>query len=290
MALLVRGISSVFIAPIQNTLNTMCNKRGIIARYRAVKNTLVMVCNKRKMIARFREVKSMGYIPSHRTSDTGIGKTFEDCVGVAENNINAPDLFGFEIKAHRENSSSYVTLFTRRPSFPDDANSVLNAKFGTPYPNNPNLKRLHTSMFATQSNTYMGKYSFQLCIDHEAKKILIQVSDLQSGNILDKSVGYTFEEIEETLKNKLENLFYVSAKRQKSGGTELFLFHKADVYMRPSIERFINLLQEGKIMYDIRIGSYKSGANYGKAHDHGSGFRILPQSLDKLFAYHEEVE
>ena len=290
MALLVRGISSVFIAPVQHTLNTMCNKRGIIARYRAVKNTLVMVCNKRKMIARFREVKSMGYIPSHRTSDTGIGKTFEDCVGVAENNINAPDLFGFEIKAHRENSSSYVTLFTKKPSFPNDANSVLNAKFGTPYPNNPTLNSLHTSMFANKGNTYMGKYSFQLCVDLEAKKILIQVSDLQSGNILDKSVGYTFEEIEETLKNKLENLFYVSAKRQKSGGTELFLFHKADVYMHPSIERFINLLQEGEIMYDIRIGSYKSGANYGKAHDHGSGFRILPQSLGKLFTYHEEVE
>ena len=268
----------------------MCNKRGIIARFRAVKNTLDMVCNKRKMIARFREVKSMGYIPSHRTSDTGIGKTFEDCVGVAENNINAPDLFGFEIKAHRENSSSYVTLFTKKPSFPDDANSILNAKFGTPYPNNPTLNSLHTSMFADKGNTYMGKYSFQLCVDQNAKKIFIQVSDLQTGNILDKSAGYTFEEIEETLKNKLENLFYVSAKRQKSGGTELFLFHKADVYMHPSIERFIDLLQEGEIMYDIRIGSYKSGTNYGKSHDHGSGFRILPQSLGKLFTYHEEVE
>lgn len=290
MALLVRGISSVFIAPVQNTLNIMCNKRGIIARFRAVKNTLDMVCNKRKMIARFREVKSMGYIPSHRTSDTGIGKTFEDCVGVAENNINAPDLFGFEIKAHRENSSSYVTLFTKKPSFPDDANSILNAKFGTPYPNNPTLNSLHTSMFADKGNTYMGKYSFQLCVDQNAKKIFIQVSDLQTGNILDKSAGYTFEEIEETLKNKLENLFYVSAKRQKSGGTELFLFHKADVYMHPSIERFIDLLQEGEIMYDIRIGSYKSGTNYGKSHDHGSGFRILPQSLGKMFTYHEEVE
>ena len=242
------------------------------------------------MIARFREVKSMGYIPSHRTSDTGIGKTFEDCVGVAENNINAPDLFGFEIKAHREKSSSYVTLFTKKPSFPDDANSILNAKFGTPYPNNPTLNSLHTSMFADRGNTYMGKYSFQLCVDQNTKKIFIQVSDLQTGNILDKSAGYTFEEIEETLKNKLENLFYVSAKRQKSEGTELFLFHKADVYMHPSIERFIDLLQEGEIMYDIRIGSYKSGTNYGKSHDHGSGFRILPQSLGKLFTYHEEVE
>lgn len=268
----------------------MCNRRKMIARFRVAKNILDMACNKRKMIARFRAVKKMGYVPSHRTSDTGIGKTFEDCVGVVENNINAPDLFGFEIKAHREKSSSYVTLFTKKPSFPDNANGILNAKFGTPYSDNPTLNRLHTSMFADRGNKYIGKYSFQLCIDKQAEKILIQVTDLQTGAVLDNSVGYTFAEIEETLKSKLENLFYVSAKSKKVDGTEQFLFHKADVYMHPSIDRFIELLQEGKIMYDIRIGSYKSGANYGKSHDHGSGFRILPQSFGKLFTYHEEVE
>ncbi len=249
-----------------------------------------MASNKEKMIARFRAVKNMGYIPSHRTSDTGIGKTFEDCVGVVENNINAPDLFGFEIKAHREKSSSYVTLFTKKPSFPYNANGILNTKFGTPYPNNPALNSLHTSIFADRGNTYAGKYSFQLCVDKNAKQILIQVSDLDSGKILDKSGGYTFAEIEEVLNNKLENLFYVSVKNKKEDGDEQFLFHKADIYMRPSIDRFIELLQNGKIMYDIRIGSYKSGKNYGKSHDHGSGFRILPQSLGELFTYHEEVE
>jgi len=249
-----------------------------------------MICNKRKMIARFRAVKKMGYVPSHRTSDTGIGKTFEDCVGIVENNIDAPDLFGFEIKAHREKSSSYVTLFTKKPSFPDNANSILNTKFGTPYPNNPDLNRLHTSIFADRSNTYIGKYSFKLCIDKKAKKILIQVNDLRSGKLLDNSVGYTFAEIEKVLKNKLENLFYVSARSKKTENTEQFFFHKADVYMHPSIGKFIQLLQEGKIMYDIRIGSYQSGANYGKSHDHGSGFRILPQHFSKLFTYHEEVE
>ena len=38
------------------------------------------------------------------------------------------------------------------------------------------------------------------------------------------------------------------------------------------------------IMFDIRIGSYKSGRNVGKAHDHGSGFRILESNLRLLFS------
>lgn len=46
------------------------------------------------------------------------------------------------------------------------------------------------------------------------------------------------------------------------------------------------MVDEGKIMYDIRIGSYKNPAkrNYGKPHDHGSGFRIRPVDLTSLYA------
>lgn len=43
-------------------------------------------------------------------------------------------------------------------------------------------------------------------------------------------------------------------------------------------------------MYDIRIGSYKSGKNYGKAYDHGSGFRIMEPNVRLLFARMETVE
>ena len=49
-------------------------------------------------------------------------------------------------------------------------------------------------------------------------------------------------------------------------------------------------LSKGLIMYDIRIGSYQSGTNYGKSHDHGSGFRILEKNLNKLYSVHEKVE
>lgn len=43
-------------------------------------------------------------------------------------------------------------------------------------------------------------------------------------------------------------------------------------------------------MYDIRIGSYKTGSLRGKAHDHGSGFRILEGDIRLLYDYHEVID
>ena len=43
---------------------------------------------------------------------------------------------------------------------------------------------------------------------------------------------------------------------KKEGGKELFYFNKADIYTEHHLNVYI-LLTDGKIMYDIRIGSYK---------------------------------
>lgn len=93
-----------------------------------------------------------------------------------------------------------------------------------------------------------------------------------------------------SLTKKLKNLLYVTAQTKKEGGKELFYFNKADIYTEPSFERFISLLTDGKIMYDIRIGSYKSGPKYGMPHDHGSGFRILEANIRLLYSDHETIE
>lgn len=68
--------------------------------------------NKDFIISKFKEVKSLEYVPSNRANNTGIGKTFEDYIGVVENNLDEPDLAGFEIKSHRGASCSYVTVRT----------------------------------------------------------------------------------------------------------------------------------------------------------------------------------
>lgn len=84
--------------------------------------------------------------------------------------------------------------------------------------------------------------------------------------------------------------YYQNLNSEVRNGVEYFHFNRADIYMNPSLDKFLNLLREGKIMYDIRIGSYKSGAKRGKPHDHGSGFRILEGDIRLLYDIHEVVE
>lgn len=246
--------------------------------------------NKKQIIEQFRKVKALGFVKSNRKNNTGIGKTFEDYIGVVENNLDEPDLLGYEIKAHREEASSYVTLFTKSPNFPSKANAYLNNNFGTPYDENPMLNKLHTSMFASKFNTYDGKYSFKLINDRIAQVIKIGIYDIETKELINSNVGYTYDCLGKILEKKLKNLFYVSAEREYRGDDEYFYFNKAEIYTNPSLNKFLDLLDKGLIMYDIRIGSYQSGKNYGKPHDHGSGFRIIESNIKLLFDTHESVE
>lgn len=246
--------------------------------------------NKDLIIERFEQVKALGFVKSNRRNNTGIGKTFEDYIGVVENNIDEPDLFGYEIKSHREETASYITLFTKSPNFPQRANAYLKDNFGTPYENNSTLKKLHTSIFASRYNTYNNTYSFKLINDKQNGMIKIGVYDINTKQLIDNSVGYTHECINKILKKKLKDLFYVSAERKFENGTEYFFFNKAEIYSNPTIDKFLSLIDNGLIMYDIRIGSYQSGSKYGKPHDHGSGFRILESNLKLLFNEHIEIK
>lgn len=240
--------------------------------------------NEDKIVDAFHKVKALGWVKSHRRNNTGIGKTFEDYMGVVENNVDGPDLFGFEIKSHREESASFVTLFTKSPSWPKRrANAKLKDKFGVCYPNSQ-MKKLHTSIFADKFNTFMGKYSFRLIHDKVNRRIYIGVYSLGGKRLLDQNVYYTYDDIEKALTKKLHSLFYVTAQRRHTpDGNEVFFFDSAEIYTEPSLDNFLNMLDAGEIMYDIRMGAYQSGRNCGRPHDHGSGFRIKEADICKLY-------
>ena len=61
---------------------------------------------------KFAQIRSRGFIRSARSGPTGIGHTLEQALGLRENNLAIPDLGEVELKAHRENAFSLITLFT----------------------------------------------------------------------------------------------------------------------------------------------------------------------------------
>ena len=64
-------------------------------------------------------------------------------------------------------------------------------------------------------------------------------------------------------------------------------FNKAVLLKNLTFEKFVKAVKEGIIVYDIRIGVYRSGKNKGKTHDHGSGFRVMKNNFDKVFDIEE---
>lgn len=241
-----------------------------------------------QFIEKFNEVKEMGFVHSRRSHNTGIGKTFEDLIGVDENNKSHPDFGNIEVKSQRNYTSSYITLFTKSPTNPPGVNRVLRDNYGIASSKHPDLMKLHTSMF-THFNRCYDRWGFRLYPDDTNNRLHIQVKNLLTDEMEDIDVWYDYDVLRQIIEKKLHILAFVQAETRTSNGWEEFHFTHCTICYKCEFDVFMNLIKNDMIMYDIRIGSYKSGKNFGKPHDHGSGFRIRKENLPKAFQRIETI-
>lgn len=235
----------------------------------------------------FKSIKEKGFVQSHRSHNTGIGKTFEDLVGVTENNNLLVDYQGvLELKSSRAYSGSMVTLFTKSP-LPDGINTVLRENFGETDEDTNGFKILHTTIMANQFNTYKSKYGFKLHIDDSTERIYIHIKDLNSSEIVFERAYYNYSDLKKIIETKCKYIAFIEADSKNENGNECFHFSKATLLKGFSFEKFLHHLKMGNIRYDIRIGVYKSGTHIGRTHDHGSGFRIVKASIPNVFDLEE---
>ena len=218
---------------------------------------------------KLKAIKKKGFIKTHRSGPTGIGKTLEDLMGIKENNIPEPDGGNIELKSARKPQTSMLTLFTKSP-LPPGANSELLKRFG--YTAKKGRLRLETSVKFGEFNTLKGEQGFKVGLDKTAKRISLVAPN---GD----SVAYWNEDIIEQHFKKAKKVLYVLADTEGKGKKEKFYFNEVLLLSGFSFDKFINLVEKGSIIIDIRIGQYRDG----KPHDHGTGFRIKPNDLDKCF-------
>jgi len=236
----------------------------------------------------FLAIREKGFIESHRTHNTGIGKTFEDLIGIVENNNFLADYEDIlELKSSRELSNSMVTLFTKAPSHPKGVNSTLRETYGEPDQKAGGLKTIHTTFGAVKFNTFFGKWGFKLEIDEEKRRIYLLIKSLETDKKENIEIYYDFDIIKEIIEKKCDYIAYIKADPKIEDGKEFFHFKKATLLSGLTFEKFIQFVKEGLILYDIRIGVYRSGKLKGKTHDHGSGFRVLKHNIDKIFTKEE---
>jgi len=227
----------------------------------------------------------MGYIESHRAGSTGIGKTLEDLLGITENNIAGPDFTVYELKSSRKDSVSMLTLFTKTPQ-PQGAIKKLLETFGYLQRKVP---RDHKQL------TLMGEEVDLVNIPLEEKELHVTVDSIKPNSVglklgikkhkliieNDKGVEAYWDNstLKEAFEKKYHRLIYVLADYKKEKSKEFFWFNEAYLLEGFSFERFSQLVKEGRLKVDLRVGHYPDG----RLHDHGTGFRILPKFLPQCF-------
>lgn len=228
-----------------------------------------------ELVERLRELKKKGYVRTHRRGDTGIGKTLEDLLGIEENNVPGPNAKMLELKSARKGSASMLTLFTKSPLPRTKAISELVKKFGYPSPKD-GRKILHATLRATAFTSIKGR-----------RTLTVGVNDrIEIVSVDGETLGYWDNEtLRKTFEKKLPALLYVKANSGGRGNSEEFWFDEAWHLKGFSFENFKNLVREGVICVDLRIGQYPDG----RPHDHGTGFRIQPDKLELCFEMRERI-
>jgi hypothetical protein len=218
------------------------------------------------------KIRAKGWVESHRESDTGIGKTIEDYLGIKENNLGEPDCLyhgvEVEIKGRRLKTNSMITLFTLEPSVRHLHDVELMKKYG--------YKDIKGRLALKITLTPMNFTPQGLKIEVDRKSGAISIVD-RNGN---KPWVWTSSDFH----LKLHNLCIVYADSKKERGKEYFKVESAILATGLNDERFFEMIAKGNVKIDLRMHQKPNGA----PRNHGTGLRLA--NYDELVKCYNKVE
>ena len=226
-----------------------------------------------KLLEHFDRIHALGFVKTMRPGDTGIGYTFEELMGIEENNDRTADFEGIELKTRRlsrkrsSEGATKVNLFLREPTWTD----TLKAKdrileYGYI---DPTGRRALYTMVQKSENTH----GFSFSVDESAARLLL----MRSGS----PVGFwSYQDLETRLREKLHETAFVDAKTRKSGAHEEFKYLRLTYCTNPSVEALLDLIARNEVMLEVRMHVNERG----NPRNHGSAFRIKERSIPSLYA------
>ena len=218
---------------------------------------------------RFATLREQGYIPSARSGPTGIGHTLEQALGLTENNLPLPDLGEVELKAHRENASSLITLFTfnRKAWVLDQLTAVR--KYGSL--DGAGRKGLYFTMSTTpnSSGLFLQITDDSVWVQHTSGQVLVK---------------WKTKDLAARFKSKVPAIILVSARTEERAGIEYFWFYRARLLTGTSSKLIADQIRLGNMLIDLRLHDKVT-----RVRNHGTGFRVSESKLHELFNKVEEL-
>ena len=212
---------------------------------------------------KFQELRNNGFVPSLRKGPTGIGYTFESLLGLDENNLALPDIENVEIKAHRDNSNSMITLFTfnRRVWQIDPLEAIR--RYGS-FDVNGRLGLYYTmSLTPNSAGLFLSVNEREISVQHT------------SGEVI---ATWQLTALAERFIQKIPALLFISARTEKRGDIEYFYFYRAQLMRGTTPELLSDLFNRGDLLVDLRL--HDKGT---RARNHGTGFRTYEDRFPSLF-------
>ena len=251
-------------------------------------STLLMAAGSRtsryesELLDLLKEISDKGFIPSTTNADSGVGDTLEALLGIQRNSNRAPDYKGIEIKSSRLNSrtgrqENRSTLFSKIPNW--DISRLKSAR-----------EILDHYGYVSSST---GRPALQVTLKHtpNAQGLYLAYNDVESkiqnlfrqGDRSEEVVAWKINELENALREKHKNTFWVKAKTAKIHGSEHFHYVQVIATSTPLVSNFSQLVDLGSIQMDFTISEKVKPDGGLKVRDHGYLWKIAPEDIGLLF-------
>jgi hypothetical protein len=220
-------------------------------------------------IKRFNQIKAMGFIPTQRRGNTGVGHTLEQLLGLTENNIALPDLDIAELKAGRRNATSMLTLFTKEPlsNLGRSRDKYLLNKFAYESLKEDRLKELYTTISVGEYNPQ----GFKLVVTDNEIRIVHRDVDID--------IYWTAKLVQNAFEKKFPALVYVYADNMGEDSAEHFHYNEAILLKGFDFNGLMKAVKDGHVKVDLRMHMKNSGA----PRNHGTAFRIIKNQIPYCF-------
>jgi len=212
---------------------------------------------------KFRKIREMGYVPSLRKGPTGIGFTLETLLGIDENNDALPDIEGAELKAHRANNASLITLFTFNNKAWKMPPLEAVKKFGSLDKNGRQGLYYTMSLKPNRAGLFLLVEKDNISVRHISGAIVVE---------------WPLEALANRFIQKIPSLIFVTAFTELRDDKEYFHFQRAQLMKDTTPELLRNQFESENILVNLRL--HDKGT---RARNHGTGFRAYEDKLPQLF-------
>lgn len=225
-----------------------------------------------ELTRKLQDLRQRGFVDSQRRGSTGVGYTLERLLGLDENNLPIPDLGGrVEVKATRNSSSAFVTLFTFNRSVWQVPQREAIKRFG--YVDEKGRLALKSTVSATSVNAQGLMLSLS-----NGPEMSASVVHHPSGEIL---ATWSIYHLIGKFLTKFERMLFVKADRRKSAnGTEQFHYVGAELVSEPRDREFLEAMRRGAVKIDLRMHLTETGS----VRNRGTALRVGERDLPMLFS------